>query len=160
MTVTVTFKAVRPPKMKIKQFKRILNKTVKTYADVTLRKEFDATQSTFKGKFPIIIKDESGRNRIAWSCIVNGKIYFFISEGTSVRYATMSPDWRSKTRPSPGGLKAGAGRGRKLFVNRSRPRPGIKARKFDERIARKLGKATFQRALALAMVEGADGVWK
>lgn len=61
-------------------------------------------------------------------------IYRYIDEGTKVRYATMSADWKSKTIPDVVG--SFPGKGKKLFVNKKRPRPGIKARKFTKHIAK------------------------
>lgn len=59
--------------------------------------------------------------------------YCYLDVGTSVRYAQLSSDWQSKTRP--GRLRPGAGRGRVVAIDRSRPRPGITARMFTEQIA-------------------------
>ena len=61
-------------------------------------------------------------------------VYGYINNGTSVRYATMTPNFKAKTKP--GRLSAGAGAGGVSYVLRSRPRPGIQARKFDETIAK------------------------
>ena len=61
-------------------------------------------------------------------------VYRYLNDGTSVRYATMTPNFKAKTKP--GRISAGAGAGRVSYVLRSRPRPGIKARKFDEQIAK------------------------
>lgn len=60
------------------------------------------------------------------------KIYFFVSEGTRIRYATMTPNFQAKT--APGRLQSGAGRGGVLYINKKRPRPGIKGRKFAEQL--------------------------
>lgn len=55
--------------------------------------------------------------------------YGWVNRGTRIRYATMSKDWRSKTKPNV--IASYAGRGRLLFVSRKRPRPGIQARNFS-----------------------------
>jgi hypothetical protein len=62
----------------------------------------------------------------------SNRIYGFINYGTSVRYATMSPDFAAKSQAGFAG--AGGGRGGVSFVSRAHPRPGIKARKFDKQI--------------------------
>ena len=81
------------------------------------------------------------------------KIYKFIDEGTRVRYATLSKDWQSKTKP--GIIGSGPGRGRVLFVSKKRPRPGIEARRFTQIIQRQR-KRPFQRSMIKAMQKGAD----
>lgn len=62
--------------------------------------------------------------------------YGWINKGTRIRYATMSKDWRSKTKV--GVVSSFAGRGRMLFVSRKRPRPGIQARNFSDIIMRRM----------------------
>jgi hypothetical protein len=59
-------------------------------------------------------------------------IFRYVDEGTSVRYATMTPDFVPKT--TPGSLNSGNGAGGVAFVSRKRPRPGIVARKVSELI--------------------------
>lgn len=61
------------------------------------------------------------------------KPYIFINWGTTVRYAQLSPDWKSKSQP--GQLPSGPGAGRVLFIDKSRPKPGIKPRRFDKLVA-------------------------
>lgn len=67
------------------------------------------------------------------------EIFNFLDKGTRVRYATMSKDFSSKTKP--GRLSSTTGRGKLMFVSKRRPRPGIKARnwtpKLQERATRK-----------------------
>src|SRR5450759_2671498 len=52
-------------------------------------------------------------------------IYKFVDLGTRVRYATMSPDFKAKTRPGILGSRAGSGE--MLFVDKKHPKPGIQA---------------------------------
>lgn len=69
-----------------------------------------------------------------------GEVYTFdaayknLNRGTKKRYATMSRDFRAKTRPR--NFKAGRGSGRLLYVSRRRPRPGIAARDWTGTLAR------------------------
>jgi len=60
----------------------------------------------------------------------------WVDRGTRVRYATLSRDWRSKSKPNV--IAAYAGRGRVLFISRKRPRPGIVARNFTTTITMRL----------------------
>lgn len=64
------------------------------------------------------------------------KPYLYIDRGTRVRYALMSKDWRSKTKP--GVIASFRGQGRMLFVSRKMPRPGIQARNFTDIIMRRM----------------------
>lgn len=62
--------------------------------------------------------------------------YGWVNHGTRIRYATMSKDWKSKTKPNV--IASYAGRGRVLFISRKRPRPGIVARNFSDIIMRRI----------------------
>lgn len=97
-------------------------------AAVALTADFGKTVSTWKDK-PKFETHKIRGGRVVSSM---NKIYFFISEGTRVRYATMTPNFQAKT--APGRLQAGAGAGGVLFINKKRPRPGIKARRFDKQL--------------------------
>lgn len=111
---------------------RELERGMQDFVDLVY-KDFRKTVSTWRGKpnFEKNVKAKS--NSIEGEVKTDNEIYLYVSGGTRVRYATMSRDWKSKTRP--GSLQSGSGRGRVLFVDRRYPRPGIEARKFDEQIA-------------------------
>jgi hypothetical protein len=64
------------------------------------------------------------------------KVYFFISGGTRVRYATMTPDFKPKT--SPARYQARAGAGGVAYISKLKPRPGIKPRNFDTKTAKRM----------------------
>lgn len=155
MTVGIKVTAVRPPaNLFDNAAKSILDRVhtrVGDFASGELTDDFNETQKTFRSKFDVETQDKSSRSQITHEAFIDEPVYFFISGGTAVRYATMSPDWRSKTQP--GRLGAGAGRGRVLFVNKRKPRPGIKARKFDEQIVKK-EKKPFERAVEEAIAAG------
>jgi hypothetical protein len=57
---------------------------------------------------------------------------FFLDEGTTIRYATMTPDFEPKTEPRR--LSSVPGRGGVAYINPHIPRPGIEARFFTEEI--------------------------
>jgi hypothetical protein len=84
------------------------------------------------------------------------KKWTWLDEGTSVRYATMSPDWQSKTRLKWFGSRAG--RGRRLYVRRDRPRPGIEARGWSEALIL-TRKNAFEKAIFEALKTGAEKMW-
>lgn len=88
------------------------------------------------------------------------KIFHFINEGTRVRYALMSPDWKSKT--APGRLRSGSGRGRVLYIGKRKPwrksrkrwpRPGIKARAYMTDAQRRATRK-FQREASMIKFKG------
>ncbi len=59
--------------------------------------------------------------------------WIWVGRGTDVRFATMHPDFKAKTKVGHIGSSAGA-HSKPLFVNPLVPRPGIEARLWDERI--------------------------
>ena len=77
-------------------------------------------------------------------------IYRYLNDGTNVRYATMGPRFKHKT--VPGRIRAGSGTTDVAYINKNRPRPGIKARKFDENIMKKL-KPKFFELVSKAVLE-------
>lgn len=57
---------------------------------------------------------------------IDDNIFFFLDQGTSIRYATMSDDWVSETIPYE--FKSIPGQGTVMFVNKSVVRPPIEPR--------------------------------
>lgn len=87
------------------------------------------------------------------------KIWQYLNEGTSRRWALMSADWRSKTTPGEFRTRSGSGRvlvaGRRAMQARGiGPRPGIKARGWIELLQRRR-KGPFTQAAIEAMRRGA-----
>ena len=64
-----------------------------------------------------------------------GDIYGYVAEGTRVRYATMTPNFRAKSRIMK--IRSLKGRGGVAFIDTNRPRPGIQAREWPTAIGRK-----------------------
>lgn len=98
-----------------------------------VQKDFDKTTQTWKktaAEFNIQSSDQLIRE-----VSTNSEIYGYLDQGTSVRYATMTPGFQAKTRVEWIGSAGGAGGLR--FINKKRPKPGIKARKFAATIAKK-----------------------
>lgn len=85
---------------------------------------------------------------------VNDRIFKFLDEGTKIRWALMSRDWISKTRP--GVYKSGSGRGYVRMRGSSKmpfPRPGIKARNWTKRMAIELEAKLIYR-MNIAVLQG------
>ena len=97
-----------------------------------IRIDFGVTVQTWKERPRFTIQITQRGERVIST---DDLIFKFVSGGTRVRYATMSKDWISKTQPNV--IGSGPGRGRKMFVSRAHPRPGIKARNFPHIIVQK-----------------------
>ena len=154
MPIVIETKAIKPKKMRIDAIRIELEKAV-TWEGDAIRKGYEKTTRTWRHKPTFEVIPEVTNDRVEVLVGTDDKIYKFIDEGTKVRYATMSPDWISKTTPRV--IGSGAGRGRVLFVRKDRPRPGIEAREFSK-IIEKQRKKPFQRAMQEAMKKGAAKV--
>jgi hypothetical protein len=93
--------------------------------------DFGVTVQTWNDKPQFKIERKAGERTV----YTDNLIYFFINNGTRVRYATMTKDFQAKTRA--GFIGSGGGRGGVAFISKRRPKPGIKARKFDMVIKKK-----------------------
>lgn len=116
------------PKAQERAIENFLNAAAEDF-----RVDFLVTTQTWKDKPAFTIEKNPGERIVA----TNNKIYKFVSGGTRVRYATMTPDFVAKTTPDT--IGSGPGRGGKAFVNRNKPKPGIKARNFPAAIKKKWG---------------------
>jgi len=114
-----------------KAFERAIENFLDAGAE-NIRVDFQVTTQTWREKPKFTIEKAGRESRWIYT---GDKIYKFISGGTSVRYATMTPDFIPKTQI--GYIGSGAGRGGVAFVNKKYPRPGIKAREFPKAIVRK-----------------------
>lgn len=114
-----------------KRLERIIENTLEEAAK-NVKIDFGVTTRTWKKRPEFEIKKPKKFER---TISTTNKIYYFISGGTRVRYATMVPGFRSKTvvrRITPRKGKGGV-----LFISRRIPRPGIEAREFPETIIKK-----------------------
>lgn len=100
-----------------------------------MKRDYEKTVATWavRPQFEILTERTS---RIASVLVgTDNRIYAYINNGTSVRYATMSKNWESKSRVRV--LGSGPGRGRREFVSRFHPQRGIAAREWTTVINRK-----------------------
>lgn len=121
-----------------------------------VKTDFDKTMATW-ADHPDFKRQVSFRAGVAMARVhVRDKVYGALDEGTKVRWALLSKDWRSKTRPGFIGSGPGAGRvlmrGRKMRKAGIPPGPGIKARGWSGVIAEK-HKPIFERDMELAVNE-------
>lgn len=63
----------------------------------------------------------------------SGQIWVYLDQGTDIRYAILSSDWNSKTRPNSFSTSLGSGRVVKIDINF--PQPGIEARNWTKLLA-------------------------
>jgi hypothetical protein len=112
-----------------KDAKRLLKMTVETWDDPP---HFETTERKFAGGDFRLAVEPAGTE-------IQVKKWWWLNRGTSVRYATMLPKFRSKTDPrvfqSHAGTKGGV-----AFVSRRVPRPGIQARQWSNILSRVLAK--------------------
>lgn len=154
-TAVILMKGVKPSKLKIDAVRlALLNEMRK--AGTAVRRDYERTTRTWKGEKPEFAQAVSLAGGGPQLLIVvqgpGAKKWFWLDKGTKVRYATMSADFKSKTVPRV--LDSRAGKGRRLFVNKKRPRPGIEARMWTELIAKKW-RRPFKQRMESAMVSGA-----
>lgn len=102
-----------------------------------IKKDFGKTFETWESEKPTVRHKAflSEARNPTLHITIDSKVWWYLEEGTAVRYATMSRDFQAKTVPNVIGSRPG--RGRKLFVDKKRPRPGIKARRWRRAIERK-----------------------
>ena len=93
--------------------------------------DFEVTTQTWREQPAFEIAQDATSVTVS----TDDKIYGYINDGTAVRYATMTHDFIAKTRVR--WIGSGPGAGGVAFINRNRPRPGIKAREFDTEIKEK-----------------------
>lgn len=138
-----TFKSIKPAKFKSSIFREELTLAAEKMAP-QIKKDFQKTSATWKEKPEFQAGVQIGRaagirggpsTGVAVEVVTDNAIYGYIDEGTRVRYATMTPDFQAKTKPKV--IRSYRGRGGLLFVNKKRPRPGIKAREFSKTIRKK-----------------------
>lgn len=135
----MTFEEIRPNPIDIDDMLETIRRGVQRQAKFS-NTQFGLTYKTWqhKPKFEECF-DENNRE-MAGSALTSGRgsknnPYPFVTKGTSVRYATMSGNFQPKSQPRV--IGSSRGRGKVLVVDKRRPRPGIKAREFEQEIAKR-----------------------
>ena len=132
----MSFKPIIPRKPNLEDLNLLVKAVEKTIDEAD--KEFAKTYKTFDHKPDFIKALEEGKAKIVSSTTTSGEgskqhPYPFVVKGTSVRYATMTPDFIAKTKPRI--IGSGSGAGGVAYIDTRRPRKGIEAREFDLEIA-------------------------
>jgi hypothetical protein len=111
-----------------------LDKGLIQFVTKNITPSFEATTRTWSTKPTWDYYHQRKPSQLTSRVYTSSKIYGYVSGGTRVRYARMTPNFQAKTVANFIGSRAGRGG----FLGMSRvPLPGIKARKFDEAIAKR-----------------------
>ena len=163
MTTVFLMKSIKPAKLRVDKIRLELLNELRKEARL-IKKEYEKTVQTWSDA-PSFDQDISLTGGAASALVgptgstqqVNK--FKWLDKGTRIRWALMSRDWQSKTRP--GQLHSGPGAGRVLIAGRRAmqarniaPRPGIQARNWTTMIAQRR-KRPFQKAMVKAMQRGA-----
>lgn len=127
-----------------KAARRVIENVI-TQTSLAIQADFNVTTQTWRKRPVFVIKRTPNGAQI----YTTNLIYKFVSGGTRVRYATMTPGFVAKTRVAQ--IMSRQGRGGLMYISKRHPRPGIKARKFPETIGDKWQKqlpSQFERAIA------------
>ena len=155
----IKMRAVLPKALRADAFLDNMVKQIEV-AGRLLERDFDRTVQTWNNKprFERVITFSEKRVQVhvfarhRGGGKTNELIYYFISEGTQVRYATMTNPFVPKT--APGRLDAEAGTGGLLYVDTGTPRPGIKPRRFDVLVVNNNPPNVLRRLLENAIRDG------
>lgn len=164
MSVVVAMKAIKPKRLKVDAIRREIEIELMEEGR-THRDELDKTTKTWKGekpKFDSLLDHEGGDLIVVTGPTGSDRAvnkWLWLNNGTKIRWALMSRDWRSKTTPRQ--FKSGRGAGRVVVAGRRYmqahgipPRPGIEAREWTVLLSKRR-KQPFTRRMIQAMKRGA-----
>jgi len=134
MPVGIQTKAITPKKLDIPGIMALLADFVQTEGEIE-QKEYEKTTRTWRNKPEHELEFSQTKQEIKSLNLTDNEVYFYLHEGTKVRYAILSRDWKSKTTPRR--LSSGQGRGRVVLISKKYPQPGIQAREWTDVIIRK-----------------------
>jgi len=159
-------KGIKPAKLKVGRVRlEILNALRRE--GTTHKKELRKTVATWRGDKPkfeslVGLDHPPGAATVVTGPTGNTKgvqKWVWLNDGTRIRWALMSRDWRSKTKVRS--FRSGAGAGRVVLAGRRAmtargigPRPGIEAREWTKTLSQRRRKP-FTRRMIQAMQRGA-----
>jgi hypothetical protein len=148
MPAAVVGKTIKPTRLRDKAMRLELLNAMRKFGNSYMLPEFKKTTATWDTKvdFEMLISTTSGSFEVLVG--TDNKIYRYVNDGTSVRHAVMSRDFKAKTTPRVIGSVPGAGG--VVFVSKKIKLPGIEARHFDEEIQKKSLKP-YRRAMEAGM---------
>lgn len=155
----ITAQAILPGRFDPDAFSREIIKELRKFNE-EIKKDFEKTVATWdhKPKFraTVVVYQDLIEGHVRTVRIYGKKppelIYYFINQGTKVRYAQMTRDFSPKSRVRVIDSFAGSGGLKRVSVKQ--PNPGIKGREFNVAIATK-HKARLALRLQVALKRGA-----
>lgn len=151
-TSIVVWKVIKPNKLNSSAMNAALEKGMAEQAQEIRTDMLETLFGTWNPQPDVIVLLDTKPSGPELFVGTDDKRVRFVEEGTAVRYATMSPDFEPKSQPAV--LQSFVGKGRVLFVNKSRPRPGIKGR-HRMKLFQKKRMPLFKRRMEQAMREAA-----
>lgn len=132
-------KGIRPKKLQVERIARTVLKAAEDEGreHQKILNQTTASWTGDKPKFESLTDVSGGSASVLTGPTGNTmgvKKWNWLNEGTRVRRAVMSRNWRSKTRP--GSFSSGSGRGRVVFISKRISRPGIKARGWTDKLTK------------------------
>ncbi len=101
-----------------------------------LTKELEEVTAGFKHHKPVFFGQRGYRGGDIFCKVgTNDAIFFYLNEGTDIRYATMVRGFERKT--DPNSFKTYPGWGGVWFISTNRPRPGIEPRNWTRLLTQK-----------------------
>ncbi len=161
MAEVFAFKGIKPKKLKVEAIRKEIMQELQKEGKEQ-QKQLKKTTATWKGDKPkfesIVDIDAEGAGVLTGpsGSTMGIKKWNWLDQGTNVRRALMSRNWKSKTRPNYFG--SGAGRGRVVFISKRINRPGIKARNWSGLLTKRRRKP-FTNRMIKAMRRGAQRVF-
>lgn len=137
----------------IKNIKREL----KQEADTQVRKLKRLTDPWENVRPDFHYETDEDADGIKVTVYTNNLIFYFLDQGTKVRFATMTPDFIPQT--SPGSLHSSGKVGDLLFVSTKRPHPGIESRRFMETLYEE-SRPIFIKNISEIIMEGLAQNWQ
>lgn len=145
------------PKTKFQaaRFVKLVQDAIAEEVSVEAKANVDKTIATWNHKPSVVVEVTARGARIMVGSVQAGRkkkpIWKYLDEGTAHRYATMTPGFRSKTRP--GYLVSYAGAGHKAYVNTKIDRGPIEARGWSQKI-RERGQKSIRAGIRDAVRKG------
>lgn len=118
---------IEAPTFNVKSIEKEIDGVLTKYGGLA-KADFDRTTETWRHDADFKTKRVNRSREKAIQIFTDDEIYNILDGGTTIRYSTMTPDFVPKTKP--GVLKSFPGQGGLAYVDKQRPRPGIKAREF------------------------------
>jgi len=157
---SINFRAIKPPRLKSSVLFAAYNQAAEKFSKRIIQPEFE---TVWTDPPPFKVENKGGGKDVQWDTYADNEILFYNNEGTAIRWALMSSDWSSQTKP--GRIPARPGRGHVVIAGRAAmtargiaPRPGIEGRHWDKQIVAKEQKP-YEREVLKELSDAVGGAW-